>query len=145
MRMQKVIYILAFMFFANPFVWAGEIKTQADIIQEARKDFVVSDKRLSDIYNKINKAFSSDKEFINLLNQDKERYYKERNSQRDLVLPHSHTSYGLNSYEAYSPIYLTDLNNQKIKYLKNALHSYCFFHMDMQSGCKGDVIENIFK
>ena len=143
MSIQKVFAISILLSLISPIAWAAQLNTQAEIIHEARKDYVNSDKKLSDTYLKINKAFSSDKEFINLLNQDKERFYKERNSMRDLVLPHSHISYGLNSYEAYSPMYLTDLNNQKINYLKNAMQTYCFYHSDMPSGCKH--IDNIFK
>lgn len=124
----------------------AQLNTQADIIVEVRKDFVKSEKQLENIYKNINQAFGSDKEFINLLNKDKQNFYRTRELKRDVVLPHSHTSYGINNYEVYSPMYLIDLNNKQIDYLKNVVQTYCFYHSaNSASLCKSENINKIFR
>lgn len=136
--------ILSFPCFAN--TETGQLKTQADIIIKVRKDFVKSEKQLENIYIKISKAFDSDKDFINLLTKDKENFYQSRELKRDLVLPHSHISYGINNYEVYSPMYLIDLNNKQIDYLKNVIQTYCFYNSVISASiCKLKNISEIFE
>ena len=146
MNLRKIILIIClFGYFSLP-VNATEtlLESVSKEVKIAREDFADSEKQLSDIYSKIFKTFSSDKEFINFLAKDKDLYYNVRENKRKVALPHSYPAYGMYNEGIYSSMYLAILNRNQIKYLEELLDSYCFFHMNTPDGCQTDYRKNIF-
>ena len=117
------------------------------MVKYANDDIKKNEKKLNEIYDKLEKNFHNDEDFVLAIRENQKAFFQYQKTENDFVLPKGEgASYGLNYSLYYSGIYETSIKKQ-IYNLKKLTEEYCFFNSfpDNENTCKPETLDKIFK